>query len=61
MARRWIVSVSAVIAVGSFSPLLIAQTAVPRAAADEAKQVKWNNVPPPLSAYAGKKRPGPAT
>src|SRR5580692_2844198 len=57
MANRWIMSISAVIALGIFSPLLSAQTAGPNGTAGEAKP-KWNNVPPPRSAYAGKKATG---
>jgi hypothetical protein len=43
----------------TFSPILRAQTASPSAAANEAKQEKWNNAPPLKSSYAGKKS-GPA-
>jgi hypothetical protein len=59
MSKRLVVSLLAVMATGVFSPLLRAQTAAPKAAADEAKPEKWNNVPPTRSAYAGKKS-GPA-
>ncbi len=43
----------------SFSLILRPQTAPPKAAGDEVQHEKWNNVPPPKSAYAGKKS-GPA-
>jgi hypothetical protein len=48
MSRRLVVSIVAVMAAGSISPLLRAQ--------DE----KWNNVAPRRSAYEGKKSSGPA-
>ena len=60
MAKRWMTSILAVMAVGIFSPLLSAQTAAPKAVADEPKPEKWNNVPPPRSAYKGKESSGPA-
>src|SRR5436190_98799 len=47
MSKRLVVSIVAVLAAGIFSPLLRAQ--------DE----KWNRIPPPRSAYAGKKSTGP--
>jgi hypothetical protein len=37
------------------SPVLGAQTAPPKAAGEEAKPEKWNNIPPIKPAYAGKK------
>ncbi|PYU23867.1 MAG: hypothetical protein DMG32_15230 [Acidobacteria bacterium] len=43
----------------TFSLIVRPQTAPPKAAGDEVRQEKWNNVPPPKSAYAGKKS-GPA-
>jgi hypothetical protein len=48
MSKRLIVAIVAVLAAGMFFPLLRAQ--------DE----KWNRIPPPRSAYAGKKSSGPA-
>jgi hypothetical protein len=48
MSKRLVGSIVAVMAAGMLSPLLRAQ--------DE----KWNNVPPPRSAYVGKKPGGPA-
>jgi hypothetical protein len=45
MSKRLVVSIMAVIAGSAFSPILHAQTAPP----------KWNDVPPPKSAYVGKK------
>ena len=58
MANRWMMSILAVIALGIFSPLLSAQTAGPNTTAGETKPEKWNNVPPPRSAYVGKKATG---
>lgn len=58
MAKRWVVSILAVMAVGIFSSLLGAQTAAPKVAGEEAKPEKWNNVPPTRSAYADKKSSG---
>src|SRR2546421_12521222 len=48
MSKHLIVSIAAVMAAGMIAPLLRAQ--------DE----KWNNVPPPRSAYNGKKSTVPA-
>ena len=45
MSKRLVVSIMAVIAGSTYSPILRAQTGPP----------KWNNVPPPKSAYVGKK------
>jgi len=45
MSKRFVVSMVALIAGLTFSPILRSQNAPP----------KWNNVPPPKSAYAGKK------
>ena len=45
MSKRLVVSMIAVIAGSTFSPILRAQTAPPT----------WNDVPPPKSAYVGKK------
>jgi hypothetical protein len=45
MSKRLVVSMVALIAGLTFSPILRAQTAPP----------KWNNVPPPKSTYIGKK------
>jgi len=45
MSKRLVVSIMAVIAGSAFSPILLAQTAPPT----------WNDVPPPKSAYVGKK------
>ena len=55
MLKRWVVSMVALMAGLIFSPGLGAQTASPKAAGDEAKPEKWNNVPPRKSAYIGKK------
>jgi len=46
---------AALVAGLAFSPNLRGQTASPNAAGNDARQEKWNNVPPPKSAYAGKK------
>jgi hypothetical protein len=43
----------------SFSLILRPQTIAPKAPGNEVQREKWNNVPPPKSAYAGKKS-GPA-
>jgi hypothetical protein len=59
MSKR-LVSMVALITGLTFSPILSAQTAAPKAAGDEAAQGKWDNSPPPRSAYAGKKPSGPA-
>ena len=53
--KRLVVSMVALIAGWTFSPILRAQTAPPKAAGDEGRQEKWNNVPPHLAAYIGKK------
>jgi hypothetical protein len=55
MCKRFVVSTVALIAGLTFSPNLGAQTALPKASADEVKPEKWNNVPPLKSEYAGKK------
>ena len=55
MSKRMVVSTVALIAGLTFSPILVAQSAPPRAPTDVVKQEKWNNVPPRKSAYAGKK------
>jgi hypothetical protein len=48
MSKRLVLAIMAVVAAGMVSPLLRAQ--------DE----KWNRIPPPRSAYVGKKPSGPA-
>src|ERR1700675_1265148 len=48
MSKRFVLAIVAVIAAAMLSPRLRAQ--------DE----KWNKIPPPRSAYAGKKPSGPA-
>jgi len=58
MRKRWMVSIMAVTAAWILSPLLRAQTTAPTTT--QTKQESWNNVPPPQSAYAGKKSDGPA-
>ena len=60
MSKSLELSLLALMAPGIFSPLLYAQTAAPKAAAAEAKPEKWNNIPPPRSAYKGKKPGGAA-
>ena len=55
MSKGFAVSMVALIAGLAFSPVLRGQTAPPNAAGDDVQQEKWNNVPPPKSAYAGKK------
>jgi len=55
MPKCIVVSTVALIAGLTFSPILGAQTAPPKAETDVVKQEKWNNVPPRKSAYAGKK------
>lgn len=57
ITKRWMFSIVVVMAAG-FSPLLSAQSAAPTAA--QTKPEEWNNVPPPQSAYVGKKSGGPA-
>src|SRR5229473_3864275 len=59
MSKCLLVSVAALLAALTISPVLGAQTAAPKAAGEEAKPEKWNNIPPVKSAYAGKK-PAPA-
>ena len=54
MSKR-VASMITLIAGFSFSLALHSQTAPPNAAGDEVQQEKWNNVPPPKSAYLGKK------
>ena len=60
MSKSLELSLLALMAPGIFSPLLYAQTAAPKAAADEAKPEKWNNIPPSRSAYNDKKPSGTA-
>jgi len=54
MPNRLAIVISALTTVLALSPVLGAQTGT-----SQTKQEKWNNVPPPESAYAGKKS-GPA-
>jgi len=60
MSKSLELSLLALMAPGIFSPLLYAQAAAPKAAADEAKPEKWNNIPPSRSAYNDKKPSGTA-
>jgi hypothetical protein len=60
MSNRLVVWIMMVMAAWITSPLLRAQTAAPKAAADEAKPEKWNNIPPPRSGYKNKKPGGTA-
>jgi hypothetical protein len=60
MSKSLELSLWALMAAGIFSPLLYAQTAAPKAAADKAKPEKWNNIPPLRSAYKDKKPSGTA-
>ena len=55
MSKRLAVSMVALIAALTLLLILRAQTAPSKAAGDEVKRVKWNNVPPSKSTYAGKK------
>ena len=55
MSKRLVFSVVALLAGLMLSPLLGAQTAPSKAAADSAKPDKWNSIPPVKTAYAGKK------
>jgi hypothetical protein len=55
MSKCLVVSVVALLAGLTLSPVLGAQTAPPKAAAEEAKSDKWNTIPPIKTAYAGKK------
>ena len=55
MSKRSLISVVALVAGFALCPTLIAQTALPKTAGEEAKPEKWDTVPPIKSAYAGKK------
>ena len=55
MSRSLVVSVVALLAGLTLSPVLGAQTAAPKAAVEQAKPEKWNSIPPIKPAYAGKK------
>src|ERR1700680_1228416 len=55
MCKCSVVSVVALLAGLTISPVLGAQTAAPKAAGEEAKPDKWNSIPPIKPAYAGKK------
>ena len=55
MSNRLVVSVVALLAGLTLSPILGAQTAAPKAAGAEPKPDKWNSIPPIKTAYAGKK------
>src|ERR1700687_4180742 len=55
MSKSWVVAVVALLAGLTISPVLGAQTSAPKAAGEEAKPEKWNNIPPIKTAYAGKK------
>ena len=52
MSKRWALSIVALIAGWTFSPVLRAQTAATQTAGAEAS--KWNNIPPRKSAYTEK-------
>src|ERR1700730_5602778 len=55
MSKCLAVSVVVLFAGITLSPVLGAQTAVPKAAGAEAKPDTWNSIPPIKPAYAGKK------
>lgn len=55
MLKGLAVSMVAVIAASALSPILRGQTAPPKAAKEAVQQEKWNDIPPPKSAYTGKK------
>src|SRR5258708_30671837 len=55
MSKCLVVSVIALLAGLTLSPVLSAQTAPRKAAGEQAKPEKWNNIPPIKPAYAGKK------
>jgi len=55
MSKRLVVSVVALLAGLTLSPVLGAQTAASKAVADSTKPDKWNSIPPINTAYAGKK------
>ena len=59
MSKRLVFTAAALLAGLMLSPVLGAQTAPSKAAADSAKPDKWNSIPPIKSFYAGKK-PAPA-
>jgi len=55
MSKRLVFTAAALLAGLMLSPVLGAQTAPSKAAADSAKPDKWNSIPPIKSFYAGKK------
>src|SRR6202171_6127159 len=55
MSKCLVVSVVALLAEVTISPVLGAQTAAPKTAGEESKPDKWNSIPPIKTAYAGKK------
>src|SRR5258705_11196074 len=55
MSKCSVISVVALLAGLMLSPSLGAQTAAPKAAGEQGKPDKWNNIPPIKPAYAGKK------
>jgi hypothetical protein len=55
MCKPLVVSVVALLAGLTLSPVLGAQTAPPKAPVEQAKPDKWNSIPPIKPAYAGKK------
>lgn len=59
MSKRIVVSVVALLAGLTLSPVLGAQTASPKSTADSPKPDVWNSIPPIKPFYAGKKS-GPA-
>jgi hypothetical protein len=59
MSKCMVVTIAALLAGLTFSPILGAQTASPKAAGEEPKPEVWNTIPPIKPWYAGKKS-GPA-
>jgi hypothetical protein len=55
MSKRLVVSVVALLAGLTLSPLLGAQSTAPKTGGKEPKPDKWNTIPPSKPAYAGKK------
>jgi len=55
MSKCLAFSIGVLLAGITLSPVLGAQTAPPKAAAEETKPDKWNSIPPIKPAYAGKK------
>src|SRR5579872_2118347 len=55
MSTRLLVLMFTLFAGSTLSPILCAQTALPKAPGDQVKQEKWNNIPPRESDYVAKK------